>query len=182
MLIFALYDELVAKSDVVRELLDDWFRSQRGTIWRIQHATQPGLRAHSVARSGLRTSFAAAARTQLDLAGEHCAFVAASRQENASPCETLRAEITLRKNDSAHDSAHHRENDGPGARNELRCGPEATRLPRHVVGKSKGFRDFVSEADLASESVILDAITTNYPEHAFCPKIGQNSHEDSDYL
>ena len=53
----------------------------------------------------------------------------------------------------------------------------------HVVGKSKGFRDFVSEADLASESVILDAITTNYPEHGILSEeSGQNSHENSDYL
>jgi len=98
LLIFALYDELVAKSDVVRELLDDWFRSQRGTSL---EEFNMRLNLDCVRILLLDLDYAhpstAAARTQLDLAGEHCAFVAASGQENASPCETLRAEITLRK-------------------------------------------------------------------------------------
>ena len=53
----------------------------------------------------------------------------------------------------------------------------------HVVGKSKGFRDYVSEADLASESVLLDAITSNFPDHGILSEESrQNSNEDSDYL
>lgn len=34
-----------------------------------------------------------------------------------------------------------------------------------VAGKPKGFRDFVTEADLASESIILESINSHFPDH-----------------
>jgi len=42
----------------------------------------------------------------------------------------------------------------------------------HVIGKPKGFRDFVSEADLAAESIVLGAIRTPYPFHSILSEEG----------
>ncbi len=42
----------------------------------------------------------------------------------------------------------------------------------HVVGKPKGFRDFVSEADLAAESIVLGAIRAQYPNHSILSEEG----------
>jgi myo-inositol-1(or 4)-monophosphatase len=42
----------------------------------------------------------------------------------------------------------------------------------HVIGKPKGFRDFVSEADLAAESVVLGTIRTHYPFHSILSEEG----------
>jgi len=53
----------------------------------------------------------------------------------------------------------------------------------HAAHKSKGFRDYVSEADLASESVLLQAIAARYPEHGILSEeSGKSSPGDSDYL
>jgi myo-inositol-1(or 4)-monophosphatase len=41
-----------------------------------------------------------------------------------------------------------------------------------VIGKPKGFRDFVSEADFAAESELLGAIRSRYPHHSILSEEG----------
>ena len=47
-----------------------------------------------------------------------------------------------------------------------RAGRALVEYRGHVAGRLKGFRDFVSEADLAAESIILETIRSAYPGHS----------------
>ena len=98
LLIFALHDELIEQSDVVRQLLDEWFRSTRG-IGLAEFGARVNMDCARLLLLDLDYArpLAPVAENQLDLAAEHCASAAESGHGKNSTCDSLRAEITLRK-------------------------------------------------------------------------------------
>ena len=61
------------------------------------------------------------------------------------------------------------------------AGHEHLRYHTHVVGKLKGFRDFVTDADLAAESVVIKAIHETFPTHSIISEEGGGSTSSSEY-
>ena len=98
LLIFALHEELIDTSDVVREYLDGWFRSHR----RISLAEFSARINLDCARTLLldldyARPEAPTALRQLDLASEHCADIIELGGGAVSQYDSLLFEITLRK-------------------------------------------------------------------------------------
>jgi hypothetical protein len=97
-LILTLYDQFVAESDVVTELLDEWLQEHRGTT-----TSQLGMMVNldcarilllnlDYACPSLETSL-----EQLNLAGEYWASACSPHEDEHSPCKVLLSEIALRK-------------------------------------------------------------------------------------
>jgi hypothetical protein len=97
-LIIALYDELVAQSEVVSEVLDEWFRANGGMSVSEFRASVDVDCARILlidldySRPSRETSLA-----QLRLAEKHCQNVGIAPEEDSSPVHAVLSEIELRK-------------------------------------------------------------------------------------
>jgi len=98
LLIFAIHEDFIEQSDVVREFLDEWFQSTRG-ISLAEFGARVNLDCARILMLDLDYArpATATATNQLDLAAEHCAGAAESGCGANSTCDSLRAEIMLRK-------------------------------------------------------------------------------------
>jgi myo-inositol-1(or 4)-monophosphatase len=62
------------------------------------------------------------------------------------------------------------------------AGRKVLECREHVTGKLKGFRDYVSEADLEAEAVIVDTIRSTFPDHRIMSEEGGGTDKStSDY-
>jgi hypothetical protein len=97
-LILSLYDELVADSDIVRDVLDQWFKMRRGTT-----IAQFSQKIHLDCARILLLDLEYASpppgiiRDQLDLAEDFCSDVVSPDSDQYSPALLLLSEIALRK-------------------------------------------------------------------------------------
>ena len=97
-LILNLYDEFVAESDAVTELLDEWFQAHRGTT-----ISQLGMKVHLDCARILLLDLDYAcppsetALVQLNLAEEYSTSACFLDDDEHSPCKVLMSEIALRK-------------------------------------------------------------------------------------